>query len=128
MRIDVHEPVAAGQQVAKRARKRAAEGVEAARSVDLHVPAEAAKAVAKRTAKRAAKQATAAANRAARRKTKRASKRVLRTVVIAVVAGGVIAVAVSYARRRRETPTYPDADSALDPFQQTREMDALDAR
>jgi hypothetical protein len=113
MRIDVQDSVAVGQQVAKRARKRALEGVEAARAVDLHGPAEAAKTVAKHTAKRAAKQATAAANRAARRKTKRASKRVLRAVLVAFAAGAVVAVAVAVVRRRRST-TPPWVEAAPD--------------
>ena len=126
MRIDVHEPVAAGQQVAKRARRRALETVEAARAVDLHVPAEAARSAAKRTAKRAAKQAKVAADRATRRKPKRAPKRVLRVVVVAVAAGAVVAVAVGVARRMRTPPSPSVAGVAPDPFETAREMDARD--
>ncbi len=127
MRIDVHEPVAAGRRAAKHARKQAVKTVDAARAVDLHVPAEAARTVAKRAAKRTAKQARVAADRAARRQTKHRSKHGLRLIVAAVATGAAVALAVSLARRIRAESPLPPADSApaLD-LDMAEERDALD--
>lgn len=116
MSIDLHDSVSAGHHAAKRARRLALDTVEAARDVDLHVPAEAAKKVAKRTAKRAAREATAAANRASHRKPKGGSRRIRRVVVVAVLAGAVVGIAVAVAQRKRGAPSPHPADVAPDPF------------
>jgi hypothetical protein len=116
MSIDLHDPVSAGQHAAKQARRRALETVEAARDIDLHGPAQAAKKVAKRTAKRAAREAAAAAKRASRRKAKRASRRVVRVIVVAVVAGAAVGVVVAVAQRRRDAASPSPADVGPDPF------------
>ena len=123
MSIDLHDQVSAGRHAAKQARRRALETVEvaretveAARDVDLHGPAQAAKKVAKRAAKRAAREAQAAAKRASRRKAKRASRRVVRVIVFAVVAGAVVGAALAVAQRRRDASSPHLSDISPDPF------------
>jgi hypothetical protein len=85
MSIDLHETATTTRKAAKRARKRALKGVEAARAVDLHVPQisdlhvsdlhvpEVAKKAAKRAAKQAGKRVT---KKGAKKAAKRAAKQV----------------------------------------------------
>ncbi len=107
MSIDLHDPSVATRKAAKRARKRAVATVDAARAVDLHVPAEAAKTVARRAARKAAKRATVAANHAARRPAKRTGHRLTRVVLGLLAVGGLVGVAVVLSRRMRATPPVP---------------------
>jgi len=116
MSIDLHDPVSAGQHVAKQARKRAIKTVEAARDVDLHGPAQAAKKVAKGTAKRAAREAATAAKRASTGTKRRASSRLVRVVLAAVVAGAVVGVAIAAAQRMRRASAPHRSEVAPDPF------------
>jgi hypothetical protein len=108
MALDIHDQVIATQRVAKQARKRtrkrALKTLETARALDLHEPAEAAKAAAKRAARRTGKRAAAASGRAAARTSSRTGRRMLRGVVLAVAAGAAVAVAVAVARKIRSTP------------------------
>jgi hypothetical protein len=124
MSIDLHDPVSVGHEVADRARKRAGKTVEAARDVDLHAPAQAAKKVAKRAAKEAGKRAARGAARAGRTKAKRGSRRALRVVILAVVLGAGAGIAVSVIRRRAAQNAYSPlpADSGPDPFGREAEL------
>ncbi len=103
MSIHLHDPSVATRKAAKRARKRAFATVDAARAVDLHVPAEAAKTV----ARRAAKQATVAANHAARRPAKRAGRRLTRVAFGLLAVGGLVGLGVVLSRRMRVDPAGP---------------------
>jgi hypothetical protein len=114
MSIDLHETAATTQKAAKRARKRAIKGVEAARAVDLrvpdlhvpdlHVPAMAATKAAKHAAKAAAKEAakrTAGVKQHSRRKQKaKGGSKLLRFLLIAATAGALAGIAVTIARRQ----------------------------
>lgn len=100
MRIEIQEPLATGQAVAKKAGRRALETVEAARSSDLLPTAK----EAKRVAKRAARRATAAANRAARRETRRRARPGVRVVVGAVVVSAAVAAGFVLVRRLAAPP------------------------
>jgi hypothetical protein len=124
MIIDVHEPVAATQHAAKHARRLALDTVDAARGVDLHGPAQAAKAAAKGTAKRAAKKAAKRASVVAGRKAKRQAKRsagklLRRVTVVALLAGAGVAVAVLVKRRMAEQAAPWPADAQPAPYRAT---------
>jgi hypothetical protein len=116
MALDFQDQVSATRSAtrtaAKRARKQAHQTVDAARAVGLHEPAQ----VAKSTATRAAKRAAKATARAAGRKSKRAASRRLRVIVIAVVAGGMLALALAAFRRARAVSSPSPTDATFDRF------------
>jgi RNA polymerase primary sigma factor len=126
MSIDLHETAATTHKAAKLAQRRAIEGIEAARAVDLQTPAAAAKQVAKRTAKKAAKAAAKeAAKRTAeikqhaphRRKAKRSrGRKLFRVLLIAGTVGALTAVAITVARRMGAGQTGLAVSDTPDPF------------
>jgi hypothetical protein len=123
MSIDLHDSVSAGQNVARRARRRARKTVKAARAIDVNVPEihvpdlHVSPKVAKRAAKKAATRAAAIAGRKAARSAKRAGKHAVRRVIIvAVVAGTCAAVAVIVCKRLRDESSPVAMGAAPDPF------------
>jgi hypothetical protein len=129
MTLDLHDQVSATRTAthaaAKRARETAHNTADVVHAIDLHEPAQAAKAVANRAAKKAAKQAAKATGRAAGRRSKRGG-RGLRMIAVAAIAGGLMALAFVAVRRMRATSSATPTNAGFDRFDPTGDFEGAE--
>ena len=124
MSIDLHTPISAGRSAAEAVHRHAADAVEAARSVDVQAPVDAA-AHASRRARRAARRVERHVDHASKRAVQRVheesarvarattpSRRGRRALLLVALVGGAVVVAV-LAKRMQQVRT---AETVPDPF------------